>query len=296
MYEKILVPLDGSELAEVALPYAEELAGRLGSQITLLCVSESDRVLPHYECDIYLKRLVDTTKRNAESCWGQGQGKEVKVETAILAGYPAEEIVDYAAKEDIGLVVMATHGRTGVKRWALGSVANKVVKATRRPVALIRARGARADVRQKGVLHRALVPVDGSMDGEAIMPYIEELASKLDVELTLIYILPRLYMTERQGRLDLLEELRASAREYLDKRLALLREKGIAAKAEFREVMAGAEAVEVVKLAAELNVDAVAMSTHGHYGVRETGEMTFGWVADNVLNGGNAPLILVRPS
>jgi len=296
MYEKILVPLDGSELAEVALPYAEELAGRLGSQVTLLCVSESDQVLPHYQCDIYLKRLVDTTKRNAENCWGKARGKEVKVETAILAGYPAEQIVDYAAKEDIGLIVMATHGRTGVKRWALGSVASKVVKATRRPVALIRAKGARADVRQKGVLHKALVPVDGSMDGEAIMPYIEELASKLGVELTLINILPRDYTTEIQERVDRLEELRSAARAYLDTRVAMLKEKGIAARGEFREVMEGAEAEEVIKLVAELDVDVVAMSTHGRYGARDTGRMTFGRVADNVLNGGNVPLILVRPS
>lgn len=296
MYERILVPLDGSELAQVALPYAEELAGRLGSQITLLCVSESEEVLPYYQCDICLKKLIEPTKRNAESCQEEGRGKEVKVDSVILIGYPAEQIVDYAAREDIGLIVMATHGRTGVKRWALGSVANKVVKATRRPVALIRASGARADVRQKDILNKALVPVDGSADGEAIMPYIEELASKLGAELTLINILPRDYTTERQEQVDRLEELRGSAKEYLDKRVALLREKGIAAKAEFREVMEGAEADEIIKLAAELDVDVVAMSTHGRYGARDTGRMTFGRVADNVLNGGNAPLILVRPS
>ena len=296
MYEKMLVPLDGSEQAEVALPYAEELAGRLGSQITLLCVSESEEVLPYYRCDICLKKLVEPTKRNAESYQEQGRGKEVKVDSVILTGYPAEQIVDYAAKEDIGLIVMATHGRTGVRRWALGSVANKVVKATRRPVALIRASGARADVREKGILHKALVPVDGSADGEAIMPYIEELASKLGAELTLINILPRDYTTEREEQVDRLEELRASARAYLDKQVALLKEKGIAARAEFREVMEGAEAEEVIKLAVELDVDVVAMSTHGRYGARDTGRMTFGRVADNVLNGGNAPLILVRPS
>ena len=79
----------------------------------------------------------------------------------ILVGHPAEQIVDYADKEDIGLIVMAPDGRSAVRRWVLGSVADKVVRATNRRVTLIRAKGARPDVREKGILSKALAPLDG---------------------------------------------------------------------------------------------------------------------------------------
>ena len=74
---------------------------------------------------------------------------------------------------------MSTHGQSGIKRWAMGSVADKVVRATKRPVALIRAKGARTDLREKGILNKALVPLDGSKESEAVIPFIGELASRL---------------------------------------------------------------------------------------------------------------------
>ena len=150
MYERILVPLDGSQLAEVALPYAEELAGRLGSEVTLVYVRESTEDLDHHMHQFYLERMVESTKLAAAS-YAKKPDKAVQVKSVVLVGNPAERIVEYADKEDTGLIALATHGRCGITRWALGSVANKVVRATRRPVALIRASGARADVRKKGI-------------------------------------------------------------------------------------------------------------------------------------------------
>ena len=70
--------------------------------------------------------------------------------------------MEYADKEGISLIVIATHGQSGIKRWAMGSVADRVVRAATKPVALIRAKGARADVRETGTLNKALVPPDGS--------------------------------------------------------------------------------------------------------------------------------------
>ena len=170
MYEKILVPLDGSELAELALPYAEELAGRLGSEVNLLAVSRSAETESYHEHLIYIERMVEPTKRGAERYRKKPYEGAIKVESVVLVGHPAEEIVDYADKADIDLIVMATHGRSGIRRWALGSVADKVVRATKRPVALIRAKDARSDVREKGILNKALILLDGSKEGEAVIP------------------------------------------------------------------------------------------------------------------------------
>ena len=137
MFEKIVVPLDGSKLAELALPYAEELAARTGSQITLLRVIASGEAEDYEKNQVYLKGVareveIDTKKLLEKS------GGEIKVETAVLTGNPAEAIVDYAATKKISLIVMASHGRSGIGRWTLGSVAEKVVRGGSSPVLLVR--------------------------------------------------------------------------------------------------------------------------------------------------------------
>ena len=291
MYEKILVTLDGSKLAEVALPYAEELAGRLGSEVTLIYVSESAEDPNHYMHQFYIRQMVEATQRAAERYLKKAEGKAIKVESAMLGGHPAEEIVDYAEKEDIGLIVMATHGRSGIRRWSLGSVADKVVRATKRPVALIRTKDARTDVREKGMLNKALVPLDGSKESEAVLPYIEELASKLKGEIVLLCMLGLDYEIYQVEQLKQLESLKISTRDYIERVVARLKQKGIAVNAEFRIGLPGTEAEEIIKLADEICVDMVAMSTHGRSGVSR---WAFGSVADKVLHEGNTPLMLVR--
>jgi nucleotide-binding universal stress UspA family protein len=292
MYERILVPLDGSGLAEVALPYAEELAGRLGSGVALIHVSESADVSQDYIHQFYLQKIGEATKEGAERTLGKSVAKAIKVEAAVLVGHPGEEIVDYADKEDISLIVMATHGRSGIRRWALGSVADKVVRSTKRPVLLIRAKGARPDVREKGTVNKVLVPLDGSEESEAVIPYIEELASKLEAEVVLLHILAPDYVIYPAERVWQRESLRAPAKDYVDKVAAQLKRKGIAAKTELAEVMASTVAEGIIKVADEIAADVVAMSTHGRSGV---GRWVFGSVADRVLRGGNTPILLVRP-
>jgi nucleotide-binding universal stress UspA family protein len=162
MYEKLLVPLDGSELAEVALRYAEELAARLGSQIDLLYVSESGKDPYRRMHRLYLQKMADRVRRGVRRYAPESAAGEIRINPVILTGRPADEIVEYADRQDIGLIVMATHGRSGISRWSMGSVAEKVVRAATCPLALIRAKGHQPDVRAKGLLKKILVPLDGS--------------------------------------------------------------------------------------------------------------------------------------
>jgi nucleotide-binding universal stress UspA family protein len=292
MYERILVPLDGSGLAEVALPYAEQLARRLGSQIYLIYVSESAEVPQHYIHRFYLQKVGEATKEGAGRTVGDSVAKSIKVEPTVLVGHPAEEIVDYADKEDVSLIVMATHGRSGIRRWALGSVAEKVVRATSRPVALIRAKGAHAEVREKGAVNKVLVPLDGSERGEAAIPYVEELASKLKAQVILVQVVPPIYLTPNAEQLKEQESFRLSAEDYIKKVAAQFKHKGIEAKSELREVAVGTVAEEIINIADEICADLVAMSTRGG---TEVGPWAFGSVVDRVLRHGNTPLLLVRP-
>jgi len=300
MYEKILVPLDGSELAEVALPYAEELAGRLGSEMILTTIlspgtgSDEGPSYPHLH-HVYLEKMIDIVKKDVQKARGEFTVKEPKVESVVLVGHPAEEIVDYASKENIDLIVMATHGRSGISRWTLGSVADKVVRAAKEPVLLIRAKSGRVHAHKKGVLAKALVPLDGSEEGESAIPYIVELAARLKTEVILFQVLAPGYeiMTARGYESVIypeqqMESDRAFARVYLAKVGARLKRRGVAVESEVRF---GNAAEEIIRFADEMHVDLVAMSTRGRSGIER---WVFGSVAERLLYQGNTPLLLVR--
>lgn len=297
MYERILVPLDGSELAEAALPYAEELAGRLGSKVTLLYVSEPTEDRYGHMQRFYLEKMVENTRRGAERKSIRPVAKEIEVDSTILVGDPAEEIVDHADREKIGLIVMSTHGRTGIRRWAIGSTAYKVVKAASQPVAIIRAKGARPDMRERDLLDKALVPLDGSERSEAVLPYIGELASRLKMEVTFLQALTPDYLVTSVSQVRQLESLRESAQDYIENTAAQFRKKGIAAKAEYREVKLEA-AGEIMKLGDEIQADIVAMSTRGRSEFESRpGEWvsSLGSIAEKMVHAGNRPLLLVKP-
>jgi len=296
MYEKILVPLDGSELAEVALPYAEALAGRLGSEVVLVHVCESAQEQYHHMHQLYIGKMVAATKSGAKKYLEKPGDKSITVRSAVLDGHPAERIVDFADEEDIDLIIIATHGWSGVRRWVLGSVADKVMRATKRPVALIRAKGIHPHVPEKGAMNKILVPLDGSKEGEAVIPYVEELASRLKGELTLLHVVPQAspvyaipgetaQIPYTQAEVEL---LKVNAGSYLEKVANALKDKHIEVKS---EVKVGNTGHEIIKLADEVHADLVAMSTHGWSGVTR---WALGSTADKVLNGGNTPLLLVR--
>ena len=307
MYKRLLVPLDGSELAEVALPYAEELAEKLDSEVILINVRAPGEDPANPEHRVYLSKMAATTEQDIKKSPYLPPGEKVKVDSVIIGSpglltHSAEEIVDYAEKQNISLVVMATHGRTGVKRWALGSTADKVVRASKSPVLLIRAN---ADVRKNAGLDKILVPFDGSKQSETILSHIESLASKLKARVILVHVVERLHhIYPVAGGMDYyggigivkvpyteeeLKPLKAGAAEYLQKVSGKLMAEGI--KTSY-QVKVGSAGEEIIKAEEEMGVDMVAMSTHGQSGFSR---WEHGSIADKVLRAGNTPLLLVRP-
>ncbi len=297
MYERILVPLDGSALAEVALPYAEELSGRLGSEVTLIFVSElvddSYQRMRH----LYLQNIVEVTKKAAEAYLPKsGKKQTIQVNSVAFDGNPAEQIIEYANKQDIGLIIMSTHGQSGITRGALGSVANKVVRATTQPVALIRAKGYHPDMRQKGTLTKLLLTLDGSKVSEASIPYAVELASRLGTKVVLLRVLEMSYGAfSSAGEAfvayyseDQMEADKALGKDYLETIAGKLKQKGVTVETQVRF---GDAAEEIISLASEIHADLVVMSTHGRSGI---GRWVFGSVAEKVLYEGYTPLMLVR--
>ncbi len=147
MYEKILVPLDGSELAECVLPHVKSIAEGCGvEEVVFLRVTEPF----HQVCDSggcvsqettnsidadnktaaekYLSRLIKRTRYDG-----------VSVEPEVITGRPGETIVGYSARNSIDLIAIATHGRSGISRWTWGSVADRILRSACVPVLMVRA-------------------------------------------------------------------------------------------------------------------------------------------------------------
>lgn len=166
MYKKILVPLDGSELAECALPHAEVLAKSCDTgQVILVSVTERVQVLRVLEGEgepipgptggwvqpsqSLGQRLVPETfgkkekeaQRYLDRIAKRLTAEGIHASTEVLLAKPAEGIVDYANQYECDLIVMASHGRSGPSRWAYGSVADKVLRSSRVPVLIVRAPG-----------------------------------------------------------------------------------------------------------------------------------------------------------
>lgn len=159
MYEKILVPLDGSELAERAVRHAEEIARGTGAEILLLqavhipmpIVPEAVLIAGGKAVEEAAKEAAAYLDRTAASLRGEGY----RVRTMVEERAPADAILHVADREEVDAIVMCTHGRSGLSRLVMGSVAESVLHATRRPLMLVKpgAPGAGAHREEERPLH-----------------------------------------------------------------------------------------------------------------------------------------------
>jgi len=307
LFKRLLVPLDTSELAEIALPYAKELAIKLGAEVILMHVKTSADAPDKPDHRAYLSKMAAITEQDIKKSPALPPGEKVKVDSAIIGSpsrlnHPAEEIVDYAEKENISLIVIATHGRTGIRRWTLGDTANKVARSSKTPVLLIRASN---DVPESIHLDKIMVPLDGSKQSEAVLSLIENLASKLKAAVSLFNVVepPYHFYPQMEGigyyggygmvRVPYTDEEVKPMREISEKYIQSVSEKLMAEgiKTSY-EVKVGLAGEEIISAEEEIRPDIVAMSTHGHSGF---GRWENGSVADKVLHYGKTPLLLMRP-
>lgn len=149
-FKKILVPLDGSLIGEAALPYAEELAIVNMAEMFLLQIVTTNQDLALAES--YTSSLGQLSEEYARHAMSQAteylnrikerlERKRIVAHVHVEIGFPAEQIISYAREHDIDMIAMSTHGRSGVNRWLMGSIADKVMRASSVPVLMIRASG-----------------------------------------------------------------------------------------------------------------------------------------------------------
>jgi nucleotide-binding universal stress UspA family protein len=299
MYSKILVPLDGSTTAEKVLPYARYLAGRFRVPVELLAVVDIGEVASHMvsEKARFLDTIIEEAVRNLTE-YLRGVATTFKagdVSCAVEKGKPEDTIIEKAETDRAMLITMATHGRSGVNRFLLGSVAEKVLRGTVNPLLLVRAIN-EAKSTGEATLKSIIVPLDGSKIAEGVLPTVAEIAKKLglEVELFRAYHLPyNVYAGDEgfyAGNYDeLLTSVRDEAKEYLEKKADELKDLGVAtATCVAKEGFAGDEIIALGRKTAD---NLIAMSSHGRSGIQR---WVLGSVAETVVRHSGDPVLIIR--
>lgn len=281
--EKVLVPLDGSDGAEITLPYALALAGATGASITLVSVDESGGD----SANLYQSYLELLDKRLNEEHPNLAGRWQTRLET----GKAGDELPRLAGELEADLVVISAHGASGKGAAQLGKTASKLLSDLSRPVLLIK----NAPPADRPLIKRILVPLDGSGIGQAALDLAVYLAPAFGAELHLIQVVePVRYMPSIDGlgayTLPINDvEIHREAEAFLEKRAAELKEQGLTA---VTAVLTGAATEQISRYAEENGIDLIAMSTHGLSGLSK---WVFGSVTQKVVQYGTQAVLVVRP-
>ncbi|MGE5818658.1 MAG: universal stress protein [Deltaproteobacteria bacterium] len=297
MYTNILVPLDGSTIAQGVLPYARAVAAALGIPVHILQVMDPVTLIPSVAAQQGRSHNILTINREHNGDYlkeiAASFCNPAAVSSSVRVGKPAEVIIEVAATERDTLIAMATHGRSGIRRWLLGSVAEKVLHGADNDVLLIRAIG-QIERTEAAHLERLVVPLDGSELAEKALPRAVELAKKMTLELILlrVYLMPGVAYPTGNYAPDwklLDQETRERASEYLEGKIRELRNEGLE-RVSFR-VLEGSAAEKIIEVAQESPESLIAMSTHGASGV---GRWVLGSVTERVVRHSDAAVLVVR--
>ena len=302
MFDRILVPLDGSPVAEYVIPYAVLLAKRLAQPVILVTVVDT-RDLP-LDRDGKVRGLIemqrsfgydylDKTRQRFEA-----EGISTSIEAAI--GPAATAILDAAKSHDVGLIAMGTHGRAGVERWRLGSVSDRVLRTASAPILLVRPPHdgeVRAAPAVPAIQHIVL-PLDGSPLAEAALPVARALAGAFSAPVTVARTVSFAWYAaggaspydglDAATSAELLAAMEDDARAYVEGIVEQLRQANLAASV---HVSHGVPGDPITELAAATPGSLVVMSTHGRSGL---GRTLLGSVTDHVVRSSAAPVLIVR--
>jgi nucleotide-binding universal stress UspA family protein len=301
-FRSILVPVDGSRLAEQAVPVALAIAERAHSKVRLVLVHQihQPRVLME-PAHIYIR--TEAALQQSERDYLTSLVSRVRermgraVSCAILKGRAGVTLAEYIKEASPDLVVMMTHGYGGFRRAWLGSVADQLIRSLDVPILLIRADHSKPAATSVEFT-KILVPLDGSPLAEAALEPAAALARLWDAEISLMQIVQPVFLgTDPMLPLpssydeQLTAKERDAAGEYVQAVAERLRDEGV--KASGVAVLGGGVADELLCLARPGRIGLVAMATHGRGGARR---LVLGSVADKLVRGADVPVLVVRPT
>ncbi|MBN1322018.1 MAG: universal stress protein [Thermoleophilia bacterium] len=295
MYKKMVVLLDGSELAEVVFEYAQELSGRMHLDVELLHVCRPQEAEQAPMRRAYMEHMATVLCEKAEEI-RRKYAKETLEECVyargnVVVGNPAQEILKYVDENDIDLILMSTRGSSGVGDWDIGSIANKVIHASKIPVWLVPVELREEIIDDTMPRKDLVVPLSGSKMSEAAVSHaaqiVRQRGKETPSELVLLHVYdPGIVVT--RAALDDADKRRAEMKAYLEGVAKPLRDEGLVVRT---EVLTGEPAEAVITYLKVNPAQLLAMATRGH---RSLSRVIFGSVTENVIHlVKKTPLLLV---
>jgi nucleotide-binding universal stress UspA family protein len=296
MFDRVLVPLDASPLAECVLPHVVAVARTFDAQVTLLHVLErgetAGRSAP---VDPLVWHLGKAEARAYLDDVAAGLRKAgVRLETELLEGRAARTVVEFAASQDASLVILSSHGRSGLSGWNVSSVAQQIILRVRRSVMLVRAYHPTVEQLGGALYHRVLVPLDSSQRAEWVLPAVTTLADVHGSHIVVVHAVPRPELPCREP----LSPIDARLAEHLDQRnrreaTAYLEQlvPRLPPGAETRLLNTDNVTVALHELADREQIDLVVLSAHGYSGATR---FPYGSRAISFIHYGSTPLLIVQ--
>ncbi len=296
MFEHILVPLDGSSLAECVLPHVVAVTRACGARVTLLQVLERPRApgparfvdpLGWYITEAETRAYLDGWMARLQEAGLQAQG-------VLLEGPAAERIIEFVHTENVSLVLLSSHGRSGLSGWNVSSIVQKIILRAYVPAMIVRAY--QPVVRELTGLRyqRLLVPLDGSQRAECVLPLVTCLARFHKSEVLLVHVVSKPQMLHRVPAapedIELVERITERNREEAARYLEQLRSR-LEIDVRIRLLVGSNVATTLHDLAEEENVDLIVLSAHGYSG---ESRWPYGSLVVNFIGYGTTPLLIVQ--
>jgi nucleotide-binding universal stress UspA family protein len=298
MYRSLLVPLDGSPTGEHALPAALGIARRARASLQVASV-HVPAIGAFRGTEPAWDNQVDTAIREKEQAYLEGVVKRLEaagvgVSSALLDGPIATALHEQATTVGADLIVMTTHGRGPLTRFWLGSVADSLIRQATMPVLVVRPHHGAADLNAPAAWAHVLIPLDGSERAESILEPAIALGTLMDADYTLMLAIEPIIVGELSAvgasfDPDFLESVQKDAQSYLDQVAARLRTRSL--RVDTRVVFSLPAAAAILEEAAVKPGTLIALETHGRGGL---GRLLLGSVADKVLRGASAPVLVHR--
>jgi nucleotide-binding universal stress UspA family protein len=285
MFEDILLPFDGSEGAAEVLHHASELAHWADATITVLYVADTTRdsvtVVEGQTVDVLEREGEDVVEEAAKTL----ETLAVEYDTDVVQGNPAPTVVDYAERFDQDLIVMPTHGRGGVSRYLIGSVAEKVVRLSSVPVLTVRMQ---PDEQLAFPYESVLVPTDGSPDATYAAEHVLEFAAALEATVHVLSVVDDTALGPDVRSAISGKESESAATDAVETLVSTADAAGVPATVSSVERGRPAEAIR--EYIESNDVDAVGMGTTGRRG---TDRILLGSVAEETVRSAPVPVLTV---
>ena len=294
MFDPILVPLDGSLLAECVLPHVVAVGQAFNAKIRLLHVLDRNQAGVSPQLFDILNWQINKTeaKLYLEKIGERLQKSGLQTETIVLEGPLAESITEFAQSQEMKLVILSSHGHNGLKKWGISSVTHKIILSAPTSVLIVRA------PRQKEQPYgRILVPLDGSWRAENVLPIVTSLARFHKSQIQIVHVVktPEMarHMPPAQEDIDLSNRIVARNREealhYLDQVKLGSPLAGVDVQAHL--IVSDNATVALHEFVDREQIDMIVLSAHGYSG---NSQWPYGSMVNNFILYGKVPLLIVQ--